>query len=92
MYSLEFLMMDGKTCRVIFNKLENCASSWFYYGHYFILFSTAAGMPFPGIKIVIVECSSILIAPQNVLYLKAKPRTYDLTSFLAAEVVCVFLI
>ena len=33
-YSLELLMMDGKTsetCRVIFNKLENCASSWVYY-------------------------------------------------------------
>jgi len=34
MYSLELLVMDGKTsktCKVIFNKLENCASSWFYY-------------------------------------------------------------
>ena len=32
LYSLELLMMDGKTetCRVIFNKLENCASGWFY--------------------------------------------------------------
>jgi hypothetical protein len=32
--SLELLMMDGKTapkCVVILNKLENCASSWFYY-------------------------------------------------------------
>jgi len=33
-YSHELLMMDGRpseTCRVMFNKLENCASSWFYY-------------------------------------------------------------
>ena len=34
LYSLELLMMDGKTSetwRVIFNKLENYASGWFYY-------------------------------------------------------------
>jgi hypothetical protein len=33
-HSLELLMMDEKaseTCRLIFNKLENCASIWFYY-------------------------------------------------------------
>ena len=28
----------SETCRVIFNKLENCASSWFYYRKMHVLF------------------------------------------------------
>jgi hypothetical protein len=33
-YSFELVMTDGKfseTCRVLFSRLENCVSSWFYY-------------------------------------------------------------
>lgn len=48
-------------------------------------------MPFPPIKIGIVEFSSILIGPQNFLCPKAKLRTYDRTSSLPAEDVSVFL-
>jgi hypothetical protein len=57
---------------------------------YCVLFSTAARMSFPRMKIVIVECTSTLITPQNFLYPKAKPRTYVRTSSLAAEVVSGF--
>jgi hypothetical protein len=39
LYSLELLMMDRKTetRRVISNKLENCASVWFYYRNKYLL-------------------------------------------------------
>ena len=30
-HEVELSSISSETCRVIFNKLENCASSWFYY-------------------------------------------------------------